>query len=255
VRIAPLTEPQEAVALAALFMEIWQTGFQHAPVSPDLLCAFAFTGQYVVTARRGDAIVGGSVGFLARDGAGPHLHSHITGVHPSEQGHQVGLALKLHQRAWAAEQGLVAIAWTFDPLVRRNAYFNLTKLGATAARYKVDAYGEMADGVNAGDPSDRCVARWPVAAAPARATDPDLRGADVVLRCDPDGGPVAAPPAGAATRLAWVPEDIVVLRREQPELALRWRLALREAFVAALRDGFAATAMTRDGWYRLERTR
>jgi predicted GNAT superfamily acetyltransferase len=52
-----------------------------------------------------------------------------------------------------------------------------------------------------------------------------------------------------------VPEDIVALRLEQPELARRWRLALRDALLGALRDGFAATTMTRQGWYVLERPR
>ena len=42
--------------------------------------------------------------------------------------------MKLHQRAWAAASGLTWITWTFDPLVRRNAWFNIEVLGAHVAR-------------------------------------------------------------------------------------------------------------------------
>ncbi|MGH3390188.1 MAG: GNAT family N-acetyltransferase, partial [Actinomadura sp.] len=66
----------------------------------------------------------------------------------------------------------------------------------------------------------------------------------------PDGGPLAVRAAG----VLWcrVPGDIVALRRRDPELAARWRLAVRDVLGRAFADGMVATAMTRDGWYRLE---
>jgi len=33
------------------------------------------------------------------------------------------------------------IAWTYDPLIRRNAYFNLVKLGARPVEYLRNFYG------------------------------------------------------------------------------------------------------------------
>jgi predicted GNAT superfamily acetyltransferase len=253
VRVELLDSPASAVTLADLFIEIWETSHRHAPMSPDLLCALSFTDQYVALARSEGAVVGGSAGFFAADEHGIQLHSHITGVRAAAQGRRIGYALKLHQRAWAAEHGLGRISWTFDPLVRRNAYFNLTKLGAAPARYIVNAYGDMADGLNAGEPSDRFLVEWEVAppSAPRAAADPS--DADVVLACGPGGEPVATEPAGGTVRAAWVPEDIMVLRRAQPALAHSWRLAVRDALTAAAADGFTATAMTRDGWYVLER--
>jgi predicted GNAT superfamily acetyltransferase len=253
VRIVELTEPQETSELAALFREVWQTGFEHAPVSQDFLCAFALWGQYVAGARRDGALVGGSMGFRVDERGSPWLHSHITAVRGPARGGHVGFALKLHQRAWALQRGLMGIHWTFDPLVRRNAYFNLTKLGAIAARYRVNAYGDMADAVNAGDPSDRYIAEWPVTAAARTAAAPSPGDADVVLQPTADGSPLPSGPTGAPRRMAWVPEDILALRRRQPKLARRWRLASRAALVAAMDDGFVAAAMTRDGWYVLER--
>jgi predicted GNAT superfamily acetyltransferase len=254
VDVAELTGPSDAAELAALFVAVWETNTEHAPISPDLLGALSFTGQYVVTARRDGVMVGGTVGFRTEEDGSPKLHSHITGVLPSAQGCRVGYALKLHQRAWAARHGFAGINWTFDPLVRRNAYFNLTKLAATAGRYRVNAYGDMADPINAGEPSDRYVAEWSIDGphAPRVAVVPG--DADVVLCADAHGDPRPTEPARARSRrLAWIPEDIVAVRRRDAALALRWRLALRAALVAAMEDGFVATAMTRDGWYVLER--
>lgn len=253
VRVELLDSPASAAAIADLFIEIWETSHQHAPVSPDLLCALSFTDQYVALARSEGVIVAGSVGFFAADEHGMHLHSHITGVRAAVQGRRIGYALKLHQRAWAAEHGLDRISWTFDPLVRRNAYFNLTKLGAMPARYIVNAYGDMADGLNAGEPSDRFLAEWEVTPTSAPRAPADPSDADVILACAPGGEPVTSEPAGGPVRAAWVPEDIVALRREQPALARTWRLALRDALTAAAADGYTATAMTRAGWYVLER--
>jgi predicted GNAT superfamily acetyltransferase len=253
VRVELLGSPEAAAEVADLFVEIWETSHRHAPMSPDLLSALSFTDQYVALARGEDGtVLAGSVGFLGADENGIHLHSHITGVRPEAQGRRIGYALKLHQRAWAASHGLATITWTFDPLVRRNAYFNLTRLGAVPTRYVVNAYGEMADGLNAGEPSDRFLVAWPVAPV-APHVPPDRGEAAVVLAGGPGGEPVATAPGDAPVRCAWVPEDIVELRRRDAPLARTWRLALRDAIAAAGADGYTATAMTRDGWYVLER--
>ena len=71
------------------------------------------------------------------------------------RGHQVGHALKMHQRRWALERGLSTITWTFDPLVARNAYFNLAKLGATPVHYYEDFYGELGDELGGDAPDPR----------------------------------------------------------------------------------------------------
>ncbi|STS10865.1 Uncharacterized conserved protein [Gordonia bronchialis] len=102
---------------------------QQPPVSTDMLRALSHAGNYVAGAFIGDHLAGGSVGFFGAP-VGHTLHSHITGVSKRGRGHNVGYALKMHQRTWALHRGLRTITWTFDPLVARNAYFNITKLGA-----------------------------------------------------------------------------------------------------------------------------
>lgn len=95
-------------------------------------------------------------------------------------------------------QHVSLITWTFDPLVRRNAHFNLAKLGAGPARYLPDFYGPMRDGINGAGDTDRLMVRWdlsgPVASAaslgePARVDAAALRehGAEAALSVAPDG--------------------------------------------------------------------
>src|SRR5215471_4871048 len=136
-KVAELTDAAAMHEAAALLNRIWGTGDEHV-VDPGTMRALAHIGNYVAGAYDGDTLVGASVGFFAADG---HLHSHVTGIAPEHQGHGVGRALKLHQRDWALARGRTAISWTFDPLIARNAYFNLHTLGATAVEYLPDFCG------------------------------------------------------------------------------------------------------------------
>ena len=60
------------------------------------------------------------------------------------------------------------MTWTFDPLVARNATLQLPAPGRRTGQYQ-DFYGQMRDGVNAGQASDRMVVSWPLDKV-ARAT-------------------------------------------------------------------------------------
>lgn len=205
-----------AAAAAALVNAIWQS----EQVTSNLLRALDHAGCYAYGAYDGDDLVGASVAFL---GDGPHLHSHITGVVPGARGRGVGYALKQHQRAWALERGIGTITWTFDPLVRRNAAFNITRLGALPVRYLVDFYGPMDDGINRGDETDRLYVAW------------DLRA--------------PRPPVPPEGRRVAVPEDVEALRRNDPEAARRWRHTVRDDLGGALAEGWQVVAF--DGGYVL----
>ena len=146
------------------------------------------------------------------------------------------------------------MTWTFDPLVARNGYFNVVKLGAQLTRYYVDFYGPMDDGINNGDETDRCLVTWwlrspratEAAAGTVEATDIDAlraRGAVEVLTRDPSGAPQTQP-ATADVRLVQVPLDIVELRHRDPGLAKAWRLALRETLVPAFEEGLEVVGVT-----------
>lgn len=249
-RVEPLHSLESLREAQALFARVW--GSEVPPVTAELLRAVEHAGGYVTGAYDGDELAGASMGFL---GLGPdgdlRLHSHITGVLPHALGRAVGWALKLDQRAWALARGIEVVTWTFDPLVRRNAWFNVGKLRATGIEYLVDFYGPMRDALNAGEPSDRLLAEWhvaspAVAAAVAGEPPPDVTG--VVVLDTADGEPVVAAPAGPGeTALLRLPPDIERLRAEDPACARRWRLALREVLAPLLGEGWVLDGMTRDG--------
>ncbi|MFN2595087.1 MAG: GNAT family N-acetyltransferase [Actinomycetota bacterium] len=261
VEVRLLFDVDDMTAVEDLFQQVWAAGKVEHLVSRSLLRALAHSGGYVSGAFRDGVLVGASVGFLARHHGHLQLHSHISGVTPKLQGASVGFALTQHQRAWSLDEGLDEIVWTFDPLVRMNAYFNLTKLGAGIVGYEPNFYGEMPDGINRGDESDRCLVSWQLTSSRAVAAaqgsaDPvvPLRDATVILEEDEDGRPVSKDGEGRVL-LAWVPQDIVEVRQHDPALASSWRAALRGTFGDAVSDGYTATAMTRAGWYVLKKSR
>ena len=258
--------------LAELFAEVWGRPGS-PPIGPDVLKALAHSGNYVVGAYRDRRLIGGLVGWLGGEPRHElHMHSHILGVLPGIESHGLGFELKQHQRWWCLERGVNVMEWTTDPLVRRNGYFNLTKLGARAPEYLINVYGEMQDGINASEESDRLLIRWRLdspearAAAAGGAKEPDVdairaSGAQVLLAVGESGSPApsagfagTSPASGEVTSplLIQVPEDVVTLRREQPALARAWRLALREALTNALAGGYEITGASRLGWYVLE---
>jgi predicted GNAT superfamily acetyltransferase len=261
VRVVELHEVAEHQAAAALLCRIWRADSPDSLINAGLIKAFDHSGNYVVGAYDADRLVGAAVGFF---GAG-HLHSHIAGVDPTRQGGGVGYALKLHQRAWSLARGITEVHWTFDPLVRRNAHFNLHKLGASATDYLPDFYGPMSDGVNVGDASDRLYIIWRLTSdrAVAAAQGEVVEAPSAALRAGGAGvlldrvGALPEPAAGdlppdGRPLLVAVPHDIEELRASDPALARRWRYAVREALTRALAGGYQISGIGRDGFYVLE---
>jgi predicted GNAT superfamily acetyltransferase len=242
-----------------LLRSIWRTSESAAPVNPELLRALGHAGNYVAGAYVDDQLVGVSVAFFTGDSP-PALHSHITGIAPDFQGCGIGYALKQDQRTWALERGVEHIEWTMDPLVRRNAFFNLAKLGARAVAYLPDFYGAMEDGLNADDDSDRLLISWPLqspAAVAAAAGVPvlvDADGAPTWLGIGKDSEPVLPDRLDGAGGVAGVvrcaiPRDITAIRAVDPPLARRWRHALRSTLGAALEDTATIRGVDADGAY------
>ncbi|MDI1465690.1 GNAT family N-acetyltransferase [Catellatospora sp. KI3] len=248
---------------AELLRRIWHADTADQLINRATLRALQHAGNYVAGAYRDGVLVAAAIAFFGSD----HLHSHITGVDPAAQSGGVGYALKQHQRAWCLARGITEVRWTFDPLVRRNAYVNLHKLGGRATAYLPDFYGEMNDGINTGEATDRLYLSWELLSAGAQAAARgDVRDVDLaVLRAA--GGAVlldrgaaqeprpAAVPLDGRPLLVAVPDDVVALRERDPAAAVAWRLPVREALCAALDAGYRITGMSRDGWYTLEADR
>lgn len=258
IAVRSLRAPADLAALDGLFRSIWG----ESTVAPELLRALAHAGNYVVGAYAGGLLVGGCVGFFA-DPSARTLHSHAAGVSLNVRGRSVGFALKLHQRAWVLGRGIARIAWTFDPLVRRNASFNITKLAVRVASYERDFYGTMHDAINAGDRSDRLLVEWPLAApavvracagAPAEPALEELyeAGAAVLLDANAEGRP-RVDAANSPVALVRVPPDIEALRRTDPSTARAWRDAVADTLGQLLTDGAEVTGFIRSGWYVVTR--
>ena len=260
--IRELAELEDLKQVAELFAIVWGRPGE-PPISSDILRALAHSGNYVSAAYADGRMLGGLVGWLG--GMPPRellMHSHILGVLPDSEARGLGFDLKLHQRRWCLDRGVRVMEWTTDPLIRRNVYFNLAKLGAEAPEYLVDFYGDMQDQFNAGDDSDRLLIRWRLdsqrAEDAAHGSLPELDAEKVrawsagkILSVGPRGEPV---PAAGKSRvlLCQVPGDIVAVRHRDPGLAREWRVALRHALVDALARGYVIAGATRSGWYVLE---
>lgn len=249
-------DEEDVAAVEQLFLDVWGGESQMpAPVVRALIEA----GNYVSGAAADGQLVGASIGFFGCSEQALHLHSHMTGIAASMQGRGVGYALKQHQRAWAIRRGLREIRWTFDPLVRRNGYFNVVKLGADIVAYRPNFYGAMRDGLNRDDESDRCVVAWELDSERAwRAADGEnsselaLSSCSVLVNESADGLPLVACET-ADTLIVYVPADIVNLRRTAPTRAHAWRRASREAFTWAFSEGYRVIGMTRKAAYILRR--
>ena len=210
----------------------------------------------------GAAATGGMVGMaFGWPGFDSHTHplrlkfcSHIAGVLTEWHGRGIGLALKLAQREHLLAEGLMDwMTWTYDPLQRVNAIFNIHRLGATCATYYRDVYGPMDDALNAGLPTDRCQVEWRMNSERVNfalssqkmipvwdglpievgATRPLGVGTQVRVpvesRLRLDGRPVAIP----------IPDSLAALRGVGGALLVEWRLYQRELIESAFTGGYA----------------
>ena len=202
-------------------------------------------------------MVGFALSFFGRTGDGRLRHcSLMAAVKDGWRDKGVGYALKLAQREHVLRQGVGLITWTFDPLESRNAHFNLNKLGCVVARYYLDYYGSLRDERNKGLPTDRFLCEWHlksprVERRVAQGFPGFPRGLVRELPCAlrAEGVEPGSVELGLKEErlLVEIPPDFQALRRESMELALRWRLAAREALSHYMSYGYLVTGLVREG--------
>lgn len=242
--IRDLTTLEDADAALDIAVATWG---EHQNPPRELLRAFQASGNLLQGAFRDGEIVGMSLGFFGRDLDGEfHVHSHMVAVLPELRVAGIGYELKMSQRDAALAAGVSRIRWTFDPLISRNAYFNLAKLGAVADRFDREFYGSMGDDLNAGDTSDRLWARWDLA-QPAQGPPP-TEGAAVVLDRDGDDRPIEGGEPGKLA-LIRIPREYAALRERDSALAAEWREATARALEVCMAADLTATGFLRDSTY------
>jgi len=234
-RIRLAHSPADAAVISAVFDEVWSV---KTMVSPEIIVASLHNGGYGAIVESAGVPIGAAfalVGVPLAGETGPNLHSHAAGVVAHRAGHGIGEAIKLHQWRWAKDNGFATVTWTFDPLVRRNAWFNIVKLGVRVLGYHTNFYGELDDGINAGEQSDRVLVRWEVAALgePHRAAFIEVGPDDIVIP---------------------TPSDIESLRLRDREESTRWRDVQRAAFLDAQSRGAVVVGLNEEYDYVLRLT-
>ena len=231
IEIRELHTLQEQFHARMIFDSIWPAA-NETQLTANLLQALVHNGSYLVGVFDGSRIVGASFAFPAIEPE-IHLHSHMTAFIESHRDLGLGTQIKMHQWAWAKERGYQSITWTYDPLVRRNARFNVLKLGADLLSYHPNFYGNMADELNNGDESDRIYVRW-----------------DTTQEKPTPRSEIQNPPYDA--ELIALPQDILEVRRTNPELSQSYRLEVRRAFQEAFASGKKVIGFSANNEYIVE---
>jgi len=233
-----------------LEMLVWELPARDATPA-NLLHAMANTGSLVTGAYDDKKLIGMALMFPTSRSNKKLLWSHMAAVHPDYQGQGIGFEIKQFQRRWALENGYLEIGWTFDPLQRGNANFNLHVLGGVTNIYHENFYGEMMDGINAGLPSDRVEVVWKLKNArvkqlsqrkqptPIFSIPDDIN--EICLLNSVDNQPVLSKIAPKQNiYLVEIPTKISALKAISNDLALKWRIGLRGIFEKAFQAGYSA---------------
>ncbi len=260
VQIRALESLEDCDDCVKLQREVW--GFGEEDIVPaSLLHIVAYVGGIAAGAYDADGMLLGFVFGISGIHDGELAHwSHMLGVRESARNLGVGRKLKEHQRAELARMKVARIFWTFDPLMAKNAYFNLNRLGAKVVEYVPNMYGITHSPLHLGLPTDRLVVCVTTAEplAPRRAIPLDENAR--VMTAFPRAGDRTLDANGErpAILLLEMPANIQDDIAAAPAVASNWRLSLRENFQWALLNGYSAQGVHRtatDGrsFYVMER--
>ncbi|MBI5840575.1 MAG: GNAT family N-acetyltransferase [Chloroflexi bacterium] len=240
---------------------VWP-GSETDVVPAHMLITAVHNGGLVLGAFSEEKIIGFVFGFPGLESTpdGPRAKhcSHMMGIHPSHRDSGVGFALKRAQWQMVRHQGLDHVTWTYDPLLSRNAYLNIAKLGAVCTTYRRAEYGEMRDGLNAGLPSDRFQVDWwintrRVERRLGKRSRPTLKLTHIArsglhplysLQYRTDDlprPPEHLPPLEDRLLVVEIPDDFLALKSIDFALARDWRFFTRELFEAAFAASYIVT--------------
>jgi len=245
--LATLEEYQECCEIQE---ETWGRGFSERVPGAILRVSQKIGG---VTAGAFNA-EGRMVGFVfgmtgIRDGRLSHW-SDMLAVREEARGHHIGDQLKHFQREKVRTLGVEVMFWTFDPLVARNAHFNINRLGARPVEYVVDMYGSNTGSSLHGKlPTDRVVLGWEIDNhyKPWPGMDsprPGDESAPLVNPVNNGGRPRLELADGAPLVRVQIPHDVTT---QVEERALEWRYVVREAFLHYLGHGYQVNRFVRCG--------
>ncbi len=264
IQIRDLTTIDEFRQVIELEREIWGYTDNADMVGVPVFIFTVHRGAMLLGAFHERKMVGFAYAVVGMKQARPMLWSHMAGVLPEFRG-GLGYRLKLAQRERALAQGYDLIEWTFDPMQAMNAHFNFAKLGGIVEEYERNFYGESTSALHRGTPTDRIVLSWRINAphvvrrlehtSALRPRSSEIADAPIVntTAADGDWRRNTKIELGLADRRVWIeiPTGFTEMQRSAPELALRWRLELREMFESYLSKGYRAVdfALKREHGY------
>jgi predicted GNAT superfamily acetyltransferase len=249
-RLETIEEYEDAVALQD---EIWGAGFSDRVPAAILRVAQKVGGVSAGAFDESGRMLGFVFGLTGvRTGRLVHW-SDMLAVREDARGRHLGDRLKYYQRDLVRAIGVETMLWTFDPLVARNAHFNLNRLGARVAEYVPNLYGSNTGSVlHGGLPTDRFIAEWDLTAprhTPKNGVPPSAASAAadspvVNVSSGEQVGLIDPLPATPRVRVQ-VPHDIELVHALGADTALAWRLATRDAFLHYLGRGYRVARFDR----------
>lgn len=224
-------------------------------VPHHMLLSLANYGGHVFGAYVGGRMVGLLMGFIGAEvqpddttDARQRLlvMSKRMVVLPEYRNYKIGEKLKMAQRDFALRHNIPLVTWTFDPLLSRNAYLNLHKLGAIGQKYEANYFGTGAD-ANPTLTGDRLAANWWVAHPHVEEHLTRTYDEGVIINRIENHAPTGFDLPNVPTLLLEIPADFVALERLYPQAGAAWREHVRTAFSTLLGAGYLATDVLRRG--------
>jgi chorismate synthase len=265
--IRQLRTREEFLACVELQAATWGADFREV-VPATLLKITQRIGGVTAGAFAPDGTLLGFVFGMTGVEHGRLVHwSDMLAVRDGMRNRGIGRRLKEFQRDLLRDAGVTRMYWTYDPLVARNAHFNVNRLGARATEYVPDMYGDdTGSSLHRGLGTDRLIVTWPLDArrgAPAPPLPELSFGEAPLLNPGMAAGRSDEPARGATDHPAMVrieiPPDIFRIQSESAACAVEWRVSTRTAFQWALANGYGVERFVLDApasrtFYLLART-
>ena len=215
-------------ACVELQRETWGAEFRDCVPPAILMISQKMDGVAAGAFDAKGVLLGFVYGLMGWKDGEPCHWSHMLAVKREYRGRGIGQDLKAFQRTVLLSRGVSVMYWTYDPLVARNAYLNLQKLGVDVVEYVPDMYGDdegsTTDSVIG---SDRLVVRWLLQTEERNGGTMEGRGGEPVVRLE-------------------IPADIQSLKAVAPDLAREWRGKTREAFQSYFARGYRVARFVRE---------
>lgn len=253
IQIRALQHPDEMNDAVELQKVYW--GQDMGDLVPHhMLLSIANYGGHVFGAFIEGRMVGLLIGFLGADispndaKSAPQralVMSKRMVVLPEYRNYKIGERLKLAQRDFAIRHDVPLVTWTFDPLLSRNAYLNLHKLGAIGQKYQSNYFGTGSH--HATLSGDRLVANWWVKHVHQTTLGTRDYADAPTLTHVVDSKPLEFTLQSGDALLAEIPADFAGLELKDAGLGQAWRDYVRHVFTTLFTAGYLATDVIRRG--------